>query len=212
MAEIENIDFSELNVPPYLAEQFRDTEVQSLAKLPDKQFQELADAAYAMLAGMWIDGGSGAQLDVCGIHVDMKRYGRSDNTYKSLLKLKAMANNTGGTAPVLIAMIKELYEATEVHYSIVPPAKVQILQNGLFGATVLDDFELSTGDALTLSTGDTLSIEEPDSLPEDILYDLLAGGVGLVIGGPFSVDPGTGETPLLLNGDEFYATSFIQET
>lgn len=212
MPEIENIDFSTMNVPPYLAEQFRDTEVQKLAQLPDSQFQELADAAYSMLAGMWIDGGEGVQLDVCGIHVGLQRYGRTDNAYRSLLKLKAQANNAGGTMPILIKMIRELFGATEVSIKNVPPAKVQILQNGLFGATILDDFELSTGDALTLSTGDTLSIEEPESLPESILYDLLPAGVGLIIGNPFAVNPGSGEVGLELNGEQLYITSFVEET
>lgn len=203
--EIEKQIYSELNTPPFLLEQFRNTEVQKLAMVPDRQFQDLENAAHEMLSGMWIDDGWGVQLDIIGRHVDLARYGRNDTTYKTLLKLKARANTTGGTAPTLIDIVQELYNATEIHYSEVYPAKIQILQNGILGITTVTKLELSSGDELIDSTGEVIGIEEPDEVPETILLDLLTAGVGLIIGYEFYVD---GE-PFYIDGEPMYATTEV---
>lgn len=186
--EITKQIYSELNEPPFLLEQFRETEVQKLAMVPDRQFQELEDAAHSLLSGMWIDGGEGIQLDILGLHIDLARYGKNDTTYKTLLKLKACANTTGGTAPTLIDIVRELYDATEIHYTEIYPAKIQILQNGALGVTTITDLELSSGDLLVDHTGEVIGVEEPDELPESILLDLLPAGVGMIVGYEFFVE------------------------
>lgn len=209
--EIAKQTYSELNEPPFLLEQFRETEVQKLAMVPDRQFQDLEDAAHEFLSGMWIDGGFGAQLDILGKHIDLSRYGKNDTSYKTLLKLKARANTTGGIAPTLINIVRELYDATEIHYLEIYPAKIQILQNGSLGVTTVTDFELSSGDLLVDDTGEVIGVEEPDALPESILLDLLPAGVGLIIGYEFFVEDAGALTSevFYLDGEPMYVLTEV---
>jgi len=203
---MDQIIYSEFNQPPYLLEQFRDTEVALLAAVPDRQFQELEAAAQALFTDMWIDSASGKQLDLIGVHVGLLRYGRIDASYRTLLKLKAWVNNTAGTPESLIKVAREIFSATYVKYSQIQPAKVQLLQNGQLGVYQQTEILLSTGDLLVDHTGEVLCFQEPDDLPESILLDLLPSGVGLIIGYEFLVE----DEPFLINGEPMYVITLAE--
>ncbi len=194
-------DYAVFNAPPYLLEQFRATEVETLAAIPDKQFNELEAAAFALFASMWIDGGSGVQLDAIGAVVGLNRDGRDDANYKTLLKLKAIINNTTGTAEAIISAVRQLYLAQTIYYIPVPPAKIQIFQDGLVGLYLYYLAELVGGDILVDDTGTDLYFSEEDNVSENLLYSLLPVGVGLLTAYYLTVDAGDDQ---LITDDNYY--------
>jgi hypothetical protein len=173
-------DYKEFNKPPYLLEQFRNTDVQKALEVFDPQFQELENVLWDFFTKMWIDEGEGVQLDILGKHLGLERRGQTDEMYRLLLKLKATINTSSGVAETIIDTVRFLYSATEVHYSVTSPQKINILQNGVIG--LLFYYEIALHDAYLVDhNGDQLFFGEPDDLAVDILNGVVPTGVKLTV-------------------------------
>jgi hypothetical protein len=169
------------NQPPYLLEQFRNTDVQKLLEAIDPQFNELEAAAFDLFTKVWLANATGTQLDVLGIHLGLRREGRTDEMYRVLLDLKSKINTSGGTPEIIIETIKFLYNATEAHYTVDPPAKIEVEQDGIIGLLFYSPIELNGGDMLVDDVGDQLIFAEPDDLAVAILDSVIPVGVKLTV-------------------------------
>lgn len=176
-------DYGEFNLPPYLIEFFRKAQsINGILDAADEQFNDLETAAFAMFTEVWIADAVGEQLDVLGIHVGLRREGRDDDSYRTLLILKIFINIAGATPNAFISAVKNLFGATIVELDFRPPAKVEVLQNGSINLFIQGNIEDDVGDLLIDNNGNSIIFSQPDDISEDILYDMLPNGVGLLIG------------------------------
>ena len=70
---------------------------------------------------------SGAQLDIIGEIVGVSRGGLLDTEYRIAIIFKIYLNRSHGTPEILIAFVKNLTEASKVHYIEHHPATVEII-------------------------------------------------------------------------------------
>ena len=123
----------------------------------------------------------GDQLDIIGQIIGLDRNGRDDDSYRTLLEIKAEINITAGTPESLIKTAVALYNATKVEYKPRYPAKVQLWSNGDIGLYLFYDMELDDTGLLELDNGDILELQQADDIAEDLLYQILPAGVGLLL-------------------------------
>lgn len=92
--------------------QFRGTVTwEGWVQLLGAQAQDIEDAGQSMFSMLDIDNSAGAQLDFIGRHVVQPRLGADDPTYRLMLKAKARANNSSGTAEDIYAVLTLLLGA-----------------------------------------------------------------------------------------------------
>ena len=147
----------------------------------DTQLEEFEVAAETVLTDIWLDTAAGVQLDLLGRDLGLSRRGADDETYRALLNLKIRINTGGGEPELLIAVVKELYNATSVHYIPDYPAGVIIEHDGSIGLFTLTELELDTGDFMIIDTGETLFLREPDTSAEALLDLVIPAGVSLTV-------------------------------
>lgn len=151
------------------------------------QFEDLEAALFQLIEDLWLTTAVGVQLDLLGEHLNLPREGRDDETYRSLLQLKAKVNAGAGTPEDLISAIVTLYGATVVNYIPDYPGKVIIEQNGTIGLFVLDDLETTPASGSVLiettaaSGGDQIQVRQVDAGAVTVLNAVLPAGVGLTV-------------------------------
>ena len=92
--------------------------------------QQIEDTYDQLLNERGIDTAIGAQLDVLGLIVGELRDNRLDEPYRSAIKLRIAINNSDGTEPVVVSLLKQLSSADTVIYQDVYPAGVKIILEG----------------------------------------------------------------------------------
>ncbi len=151
------------------------------------QFEDLEAALFQLIEDLWLTTAVGVQLDILGEHLNLPREGRDDETYRSLLQLKAKVNAGAGTPEDLISAIVTLYGATVVNYIPDYPGKVIVEQNGTIGLFVLDDLETTpaSGSVLVETTAasgaDQIQVRQPDAGASTVLNAVIPAGVGLTV-------------------------------
>lgn len=162
---------------------FKDSNVVDLINADSPQYDELEDVFFELLENRWLDTAEGAQLDILGEILDLDRYGRDDESYRTLLNLKVEINTSSGTPEIIIKAVKLLYGATEVIYSPAYPAGFNIDHNGTSTLFILNNLVTTTGDNIVLLTGDNLTVREPDGVAEELVNSVIPSGVKITITG-----------------------------
>jgi hypothetical protein len=121
------------------------------------------------------------QLDILGKHLDLLRYGRDDDSYRTLLKSKAAINVSSGTPEQVIEAIKTLYSATNVQMSFNYPAKIEIAQNGSLQLFVTFDALFENFDNVIFENGDFALFQQFDATAESIKDFIVPAGVKITI-------------------------------
>lgn len=154
---------------------------QMLSLLAD-QCNDIETALLELLTAFDIDTAIGEQLNVIGRIVGLERNGRDDESYRTLLKVKIAINFSAGTPESLIQAAVNLYNATDVQYVPIYPAKVRLWTNGDIGLFVTFQLELDVpNDLMELDDGGILEVQQPDDIAEDLLFQILPAGVGLIL-------------------------------
>ena len=127
-----------------------------------------------------IDDATGVVLDSIGEIVGEDRNGREDNEYRIAIKYRIVLNYSNGEPESLIQAVRIFTEATNIHYTHVYPAGVNIVF--------------------------TSSIAPPANLRE-LLEDIAPAGVKIFLGwvnsGPYFGFAGEGGLPALPDSDGF---------
>jgi hypothetical protein len=177
-------DYSVYDVPPYLLQQFVETDVESAMSIFNPQFEAFENAAYGFFAGLHPTNAIGAQLDLIGVDLEIDRNGLGDDSYRNLLFLKGEIDTSGGTPETIIETIKIVYKATIVHYSVTSACNVKIQQNGSLGLLIYLDAVFNDGDYIGLgaeNSGVTLQFTGPDLAAQAIIEDVIPAGVNVTI-------------------------------
>ena len=166
-----------------LLDQYKTKEnFKSILEAVGEQSNDIETAIFELKDEYDLNTAVGDQLDVIGSIIGLTRDGRIDDNYRILLKVKAEINSSAGTPESLIKTAVALYDATEVEYVPVYPAKVQLWTDGDIGLTVTHEMALDGGtDNMILDDGGILEVETPDDIAEQLLYDILPAGVGLLL-------------------------------
>ena len=181
MMPVQISDYSTYNVPPYLLEQFRGSDIQKFISLFDRQFNDIEAAAFSFINGMSLDSAYGDTLDVWGLRLGLTRNGREDVSYRTLLKVQTFINNASGNAETIITAMRALFNVSIVHYTLDSPAKVHIDEAGAMVLLVYDPWVTDAGEYLRTDTNDQLVIAEVDTAEQVVLQEILPAGVLLEI-------------------------------
>jgi hypothetical protein len=170
-------DFTDL-----LIQQYKDKEKFVLwQKTFADECNKIEDAIFEMMYYFNINNGFGIILDIIGKIIGLSRNGRNDESYKTLLKIKAEINFGSGTPEAIIKTVEKLYNATQIQLNFIYPAKIQLWQNGDIGLYNEYNMELDDGGFLELDDENILEIWEADDISENLLYSVLPSGVDLLL-------------------------------
>ncbi len=170
-------DFTDL-----LIQQYKDKEKFVLwQKTFADECNKIEDAIFEMMYYFNINNGFGIILDIIGKIIGLSRNGRNDESYKTLLKIKAEINFSSGTPEAIIKTVEKLYNATQIQLNFIYPAKIQLWQNGDIGLYNEYNMELDDGEFLELDDENILEIWEADDISENLLYSVLPSGVDLLL-------------------------------
>lgn len=152
------------------------------------EMNDLETALFEIRDLFYMDTAVGVQLDIIGRVLDLARNGRTDDSYRALLQVKAALNFNAGTPESLITTAVKFFNATVVQYIPAYPAGVNLWTDGDIGLTIRQLMELDDTGLLELDDGGILEVEEPDALSEDILFEILPAGVSLNLLGSLTLD------------------------
>jgi len=170
-------DFTDL-----LIQQYKDKEKFVLwQKTFADECNKIEDAIFEMMYYFNINNGFGIILDIIGKIIGLSRNSRNDESYKTLLKIKAEINFSSGTPEAIIKTVEKLYNATQIQLNFIYPAKIQLWQNGDIGLYNEYNMELDDGEFLELDDENILEIWEADDISENLLYSVLPSGVDLLL-------------------------------
>lgn len=178
--EIQKINDYNVNLQ-LLAEQYKNKEkFKKILEALNTQANNLETALFEIRDNFTIDNAVGIQLDIIGDILGINRNGRDDNSYRILIKLKADINFSAGTPEALIRSALVLFNATEVEYFPIYPAKVRLWVNNDINILLTFNLELDDGGLLELDDGGTLLGQEPDDTAKNFLLEVLPAGVGIL--------------------------------
>lgn len=109
-------EYADYNSPPFLLQQYVDSDVEKLVAVFDPQYNELEDMFFDFFTKIWLDWATGVLLDVLGVHLGLLREGRTDTEYREVLKIKGFLNRTAGTPETTIAIMRSLFGGTDIIY------------------------------------------------------------------------------------------------
>ncbi len=177
---MEQMDFSKFLRSPYLITALQESDAQKLLECGQLQYEDLETAAQVLLNAMYVNGASGAHLDVLGIILGVARQGRDDFNYATLLNLAAAVHTSSGTYDPLNTAIRILYKADNVLITPEFPAKVLVFHDGESRLTIPERALWDDDEEIELSDGELLDFAVPDDSGANLIEDLLPAGVGLV--------------------------------
>jgi hypothetical protein len=178
------IDFDEYNQPPFFPYYLCHGETFSLAKYDDELFKEINQTIIDLMDQFDVDNIHGILLDRMGKILCISRSGRSDDVYRSLLKLKQLVNNSDGTVNDIIAIIKVMYHATEIIIEPDYPAGITITHNGKEHLFTYADAFFSDNNQIVFDNGEDMVFASPDkeldlmisqAIPSGISYSIMKG-------------------------------------
>lgn len=142
---------------------------------------EIESAIFEVRDEYYLSTAVGVQLDNIGDILGLTRDGRDDESYRTLLEIKAEINLSAGTPESLIKTASAIYNAENVEYTPLYPAKVQLWTDGDIGIYLFFNAELDDGGLLELDDGGILQFQQPDEIAEDLLFSVLPAGVGMLL-------------------------------
>lgn len=100
----------------YLLEQYKGKDnFESIIRSFNDELQKTEDANFEIRDNFFVDTAEGVQLDILGTIFNAERNGRSDEDYRTLIKLEA-SKAFSGSPEEIITLLKGIYGATEVEY------------------------------------------------------------------------------------------------
>ncbi len=119
MANIDYIDDWAARLRTRLYTQFRDatTWQQWCDEVLGPQVQALEDAAQTMLSIIDVAASEGAQLDVIGRIVGQPRPGSDDETYRTYIAVRILANRSAGTPEEIYSIVSPILEVPLVYFN-----------------------------------------------------------------------------------------------
>ena len=167
----------------FLTQQYKTKEkFKAILQASAQQSNDFETALLELRDEYYLSTAIGVQLDVIGDILGLPRDGRDDESYRTLLRVKANLNISAGTPESLITAAVSLYNATKVEYTPIYPAKVQLWTNGDIGIFLDFNMELDVpNDLLELENGDIMLLQQPDDIAEELLFQILPAGVGLIL-------------------------------
>jgi hypothetical protein len=114
-----------------LIEQFRDQpNIEAVLEALVTQCQGIEDVGFEIITETVISTAVGAQLDGLGDLVGIERGGSNDNEFRTRIHAQILVNKSNGTISELLEIIV-LLGGTSIVLSEVPPAKIEIIVNGI---------------------------------------------------------------------------------
>ncbi|MFX1587234.1 MAG: hypothetical protein ACFFC1_03680 [Promethearchaeota archaeon] len=184
-------DYGNFNKHPWLIEYVKNRDIKDVLSISDPQFNDLEQALYEILDGIWLENAVGEQLDVIGIILNFPRLGRDDESYRTVLLGIVEINTSSGEPERLISAIKLLFNATDVEYIPMYPAKIRIWQNGDFIDNISYDLVDDVGDTIIDDVGNTIIVDLVDNSSLSILLGVVPSGVGFYLADNLIVDDGS---------------------
>ena len=179
---MERIIFSDINQNPFLIDWLKDSAVAKTAEILDKQLQEIEDCLQDMFFNLYLERATKYQLDVIGKILDLDRNGFDDDSYRSLLRVKANTNSIAGSPEAVISTVRGLIGNDNFQYVHEYPAKTKIITTERFKIYVWYNFITDDGSFLVLKDGVTgLSLREQALNSADIVMRVIPSGVDLEI-------------------------------
>ena len=179
---MERIIFSDINQNPFLIDWLKDSAITKTASAVDKQLQEIEDCLADMYVNLYLENATKYQLDVIGKILDLDRNGFDDDSYRSLLRVKANTNSIAGSPEAIISTVRGLIGNENFQYVHEYPAKTKIITTERFKIYVYYDFITNDGSLLVLKDGTTnLILREQAVNSADIVLRVMPAGVDLEI-------------------------------
>jgi hypothetical protein len=113
--------------------------------------------------------------------MNLPRNNKNDDSYRTLLKLKAVGFSAYGTTEQIIQAVKFLYNATDVEYIPDYPAGIIIRHNGIGGLYFNTDFIFNDSNSFVFSDGNQFAFQSLDTISENLLSIVLPAGVSITI-------------------------------
>lgn len=102
----------------WLQSQFSDSgNIQSILKAIADELQEVEDEFHKLRTERYLSNATGDQLDQYGLLVDFPRAGRTDDTYRELIRTKILRNTSSGTPDRLLKIADKLSNAVNIYYN-----------------------------------------------------------------------------------------------
>ncbi len=178
-------DYTTLDVPPYLIEFFRGTDVAAYAAALDAQYDELEQACFDVINALWLDLAQGEQLDVLGIHLNLPRNGLDDTSYRTLLSLQAFINQGAGTPESAIAAVRTIVgDPNPAYLALWPelPATFAMATASPLGLGQLYDLVDSSGNKIVDNNGNQIDVGIFTPLTPTQIATIAPAGVAMMIG------------------------------
>ena len=130
MTDFKKIDFETYNNPPFLPQYLARGETKKLVSFDDGQLEAVDDTAGRMAERYDLGEIRGFLLDRLGKLKDAPRDGRTDDVYRTMIRLRTLLDTTNGSVNDIIKTIKFLYSSEIIR--IVPdyPAGMIIERDG----------------------------------------------------------------------------------
>lgn len=113
-----------------LLDVFKKPNIEAMVRLYAEQLDDIESLLYILLNIYDIDTMTGVQLETIGEIVGQSKQGVSDEDYRKLLRFKIGVNNSEGTIPYLLDLIKVTTESTISSYIPLYPAGYHMSFNG----------------------------------------------------------------------------------
>ena len=173
-------DYSTFDVPPYLIEFFKGTDLAAYAAANDAQYDELERACFDVINQLWLDLAQGAQLDVLGAHLNLPRNGMNDTTYRLSLVLQASINRAAGTPEAILDLATIIFaDPTPIYLPAYPAGFIIQPSPAASGVGIGTDYDLAdnSGDTIVDNLGNTIEIALFTQFTPAQLYDIAPAGV-----------------------------------
>jgi hypothetical protein len=128
--------------------------INKLADLSGERLNGLEQLFFDSVMMFFWDNASGQQLDWLGKIIKLNRDGRNDSSYKTLLQFFIRLNMSGGTIPVFLEAISQIFNATNILYYqdfVYANPICEIYTDGEVNLFSEDDAIISSGDLLLLN-------------------------------------------------------------
>jgi hypothetical protein len=186
MTPVQITDYTTFDIPPFLIEFFKGTDIAAWAEALDEQYDEIEQACFDVMSNIWLDLAVGAQLDVLGRHLGLQRNGLDDVTYRILLKLKSYVNRAGGTPESAIqAMIAIFNVAKPVYlplWTIGLPAAFAVSTPTQLGYGSMYDLVDQSGNTIIDQAGNTIELTQFVALAATQIAQIAPAGVNMATG------------------------------
>lgn len=130
MAYTDEIDYVATGSELLLSQFYGKPRIEGLLQSYLNRLVEIQDDTNYLLQFRGIDSATGYQLDLIGKIVGQNREGRNDDSYRIIIKVKILVNNSNGTPKEVLQILKSVTNATVVRMFEHFPANIHLFTNG----------------------------------------------------------------------------------